>query len=1524
MTGSDPSGKGGGIKPVENVNWEDLRGGVWPDGGPAGTSFLGKLRSKTSGAFFDLPTEAQWEYVARAGGATTFSHGDGNATLGDYAWYLANSGDTTHEVGLKLPNPWGLYDLHGNVWEWCLDWRSAYAGGAVVDPVGSKSGTVRINRGGSYNGSSDWARLSHRGDLDPTARYTNKGMRLVLNHSGRLTNRAPNNIIAGSTAVLELESVGTLVGDFNASDPEANATHVFSLVPGSGSNQNNLFDVDANGTLTTKVVLDHEVNATLSIRVRATDDYNASFDKVFAIEVLNINETPVITQGASLSVVLDEDEQPLIWSSQWANQVLGASDPDGDLLTWSLHTPAAHGTATVSGTGTSPTVVVYSPNLDYSGSDSFVIKASDLNNSSDTVTINVTLSPISDPPVFTGPVGSSFSVTVFENQTFVLDLNASDDLASGGRDNPGIPEASLNWSVSGADSSFFDVHSNSGELSFKNPPDYDFPVDAGGNNVYELTVTVDDGGLSASQDLNVTVTDLNEPPVISQGASVSVVMDEDGDPLGWPLVWPSQDLNGTDPEGDVITWSLQTASVHGTATVGGSGAIPTTFSYSPNADFNGTDSFVVKLSDGLLSDSIIINVRINPRPENGLIPLAKSLTYDLQIPDANNFLLTGGGYSETPDPDLVLMEGVNYRFSPKIGDHPLYIGSSAGVPYAGNELAGNGAEGPDGILSFIPNENTPRQLVYYCAADGTMRGEIKIISARQNKLLRPNPRPGDQFGTSMSVLGNQVLVGSNGESRDGLNNTGSAHLFERDLNGVWLPIQAFRASAPEDGGRLGRDVSLWDNLVVAGAPGHDSIAGLKGAAYVFEKNATSWSQTAKLSPSDGAIHDYFGQSVSARANRVLVGAHMADPGGVSAAGAAYIFEKSGNGTWLEKTKLVPSDSLANGHYGVSVSLDGDLAMVGASGSNNANGVPTGAAYLIGRTESDTWVQITKLTPDDGVANDQFGRSVKLDGNFSYVGARLRDGGGFQDTGAVYVFQRLSNGQWVQQAQITASNAGSEGYFGQSLDARDNRLLVGAPGKIGDHGKSNPGYAYLFEKDGIGNWNQKAEFVGYDGLPDDEMGFDVALGVSIFAGAPLRDDRGENSGGAYVFDNSNWNDLPPVFSSGDDLTITMDEDGEPLAWVPPNLTASDPNGDVLTWRAYYENHSEANGTVVVFGTGASPEAFQYRPKNDFHGTDTFTLEVSDGLYVKKLKVVVTVNGQADEGEPVVRMMPGFQQSSLYANAKIGVPIAIWGSVESGIPPFDYTLDFGDGQSVQGSVTDARFVGMDHQYQTSGLKTAVLTITDSIGQVVKANTQIRVFLPSRVTLNETRNMATERGLLYLYLNAVEDVQTNGLKWFDTKQETLYTTATTGFASMAFSGFGHSALTDSTVHAYGDIVRKALRYLTENEAVGMKDIPDHSDGLAVRQSDDPTGKVPGKGVYLVETSGHDAYSNSIALLALLNSFSEGNKASETSVPGGPFSGWTYREVAEEAMQLLFWAQGDGNTRGGWEYRLTQDQPQ
>ena len=154
VTGGNPSYFSGDKRPVERVTHAAIRG--WPEEAPwprssavRSTSFMGKFRTRT-GLDFDLPTEAQWEYACRAGTTTTFSYGD---TLnGDYMWYEGNSSSQTHDVGTKLPNGWGLYDMHGNVFEWCLDWIDidSYGPSGGTDPKGASSGEYRMMRGGSY------------------------------------------------------------------------------------------------------------------------------------------------------------------------------------------------------------------------------------------------------------------------------------------------------------------------------------------------------------------------------------------------------------------------------------------------------------------------------------------------------------------------------------------------------------------------------------------------------------------------------------------------------------------------------------------------------------------------------------------------------------------------------------------------------------------------------------------------------------------------------------------------------------------------------------------------------------------------------------------------------------------------------------------------------------------------------------------------------------------------------------------------------------------------------------------------------------------------------------------------------------------------------------------------------------------------------------------------------------------------------------------------------------------------------
>ena len=154
VTGSNPCSSiscgEGDAYPVHKVSYDMIRGTSngknWPESNLVdSSSFLGKLRDRTK-LDFDLPTEAQWEYACRAGTTTVFSYGDD--PNGAYMWYSRNSSHRTNEVGTRLPNKWGFYDMHGNVWEWCLDWD----GGALygTDLKGAASGSYRVCRGGDW------------------------------------------------------------------------------------------------------------------------------------------------------------------------------------------------------------------------------------------------------------------------------------------------------------------------------------------------------------------------------------------------------------------------------------------------------------------------------------------------------------------------------------------------------------------------------------------------------------------------------------------------------------------------------------------------------------------------------------------------------------------------------------------------------------------------------------------------------------------------------------------------------------------------------------------------------------------------------------------------------------------------------------------------------------------------------------------------------------------------------------------------------------------------------------------------------------------------------------------------------------------------------------------------------------------------------------------------------------------------------------------------------------------------------
>ncbi|MBN2579635.1 MAG: formylglycine-generating enzyme family protein [Pirellulales bacterium] len=159
VMGKNPGRFRGDKRPVDRVSWDACR------------AFLKKLNEKfpDSGVTFCLPTEAQWEYACRAGTSTRYSFGDDANKLGDYAWFEDNAGGKTHPVGEKKPNAWGLYDMYGNVWEWCADWYAAdyYRHAPAVNPLGPATGSHRILRGGSWSDGAYYCRSSYRYCLPP-------------------------------------------------------------------------------------------------------------------------------------------------------------------------------------------------------------------------------------------------------------------------------------------------------------------------------------------------------------------------------------------------------------------------------------------------------------------------------------------------------------------------------------------------------------------------------------------------------------------------------------------------------------------------------------------------------------------------------------------------------------------------------------------------------------------------------------------------------------------------------------------------------------------------------------------------------------------------------------------------------------------------------------------------------------------------------------------------------------------------------------------------------------------------------------------------------------------------------------------------------------------------------------------------------------------------------------------------------------------------------------------------------------
>lgn len=306
------------------------------------------------------------------------------------------------------------------------------------------------------------------------------------------------------------------------------------------------------------------------------------------------------------------------------------------------------------------------------------------------------------------------------------------------------------------------------------------------------------------------------------------------------------------------------------------------------------------------------------------------------------------------------------------------------------------------------------------------------------------------------------------------------------------------ASDGAAGDNFGLSVSISGDYAIVGAP-LKTVGGFTeaGKAYVFFKNASNvWNQQMMLTASDGTSSDRFGYSVGISGDYAVVGAYNKKIGANNSQGRAYTFARSGT-VWSQQGILTASDGAANDNFGNSVSISGDYVVAGAPRKTvGANGLQ-GGMYVFKRSGL-SWTQQTILTGTDGAAVDDFGNSVAISGDYIICGARNKTVGTAFSQGQAYIFFRNGN-TWTQQAILTASDGMISDNFGDAVNiSGDNAIITSKYKKIGAN--DNVGGVYIFTRNGT-TWSQQAMLTPSDGAASDYFGSGLGIsGTDIFIGA----------------------------------------------------------------------------------------------------------------------------------------------------------------------------------------------------------------------------------------------------------------------------------------------------------------------------------------------------------------------------------------------------------------------------------------
>jgi hypothetical protein len=376
----------------------------------------------------------------------------------------------------------------------------------------------------------------------------------------------------------------------------------------------------------------------------------------------------------------------------------------------------------------------------------------------------------------------------------------------------------------------------------------------------------------------------------------------------------------------------------------------------------------------------------------------------------------------------------------------------------------------------------------------------EIGSAQQTesaKLLASDGNSHDHFGTAVSISGNRAVIGAGGDE-DPISG-GSAYVFERDASGVWQEVAKLVGSSPTVADCFGCAAEVFGDRLIVGAREHG--ASDRGSAYILERDVQgAWIEVAHLQASDGGPNDHFGHSVSLFGDRAVVGALNYDLPSEADAGAVYVFERNASGSWVEVAILTGSETTSNTYqFGTDVSLYGARLAVATRLGN--------AVYLFERTGGGIWVEAAVFSS----LQYPLGDCLSLVGDRLLVGAPWFDHDGIPYAGMASIFERSGGGTWMQTATLVASDAQADDQFGLSVALSPSRALVTAA-------RDDPtGSVYEYELTSSGTWIETTRFA--PSVPV-ASGLTRASAVSpdvVIASSHEDDDLGTFSGSALVFD-----------------------------------------------------------------------------------------------------------------------------------------------------------------------------------------------------------------------------------------------------------------------------------------------------------------------------------------------------------------------------------------------------------------------